>query len=162
MFQQVSDLWPYLVASLNFAISLVVSGHAVIYKRDTRASIAWVGVIWLVPFVGAFLYVAFGINRIRRRAQSLRTDQPQLKVAAATCACPRELIRESLGVGNAHLEGLINLVGDVTDRPLFHGNRVVPLRNGDEAYPAMLEAIGQRRIHGGTHRSEAEGDGVGR
>ena len=41
----------------------------------------------------------------------------------------------------SHLRPLTKLVGDVTRRPLLAGNRVVPLVNGDQAYPAMLRAV---------------------
>jgi hypothetical protein len=34
---------------------------------------------------------------------------------------------------------------DVVDRPQLAGNRIEPLLSGDEAYPAMLEAIGRAR-----------------
>ena len=40
---------------------------------------------------------------------------------------------------------LARVVGGVVDRPLLSGNRIDPLVNGDEAYPAMLEAIQQAR-----------------
>src|SRR5690606_22308968 len=45
-----------------------------------------------------------------------------------------------------NLVRLAELVGRLTDWPLMEGNRIEPLRNGDETYPAMLEAIrGARR-----------------
>ncbi len=50
-------VWPYVVAVLNLILSVVASGHAVLSKRDTRAAIGWVGVIWLAPFLGVMLYV---------------------------------------------------------------------------------------------------------
>jgi hypothetical protein len=37
-----------------------------------------VGVIWLAPLFGLLLYVWLGINRIERRARSLRTERPRL------------------------------------------------------------------------------------
>jgi cardiolipin synthase len=53
---------------LHVLVALVVSGHAVLSKRDTRAAAGWVGVIWLAPLVGVMLYIWLGINRIERRA----------------------------------------------------------------------------------------------
>jgi cardiolipin synthase len=35
----------------------------------------------------------------------------------------------------------VRLVGEVTQRPLVAGNRFMPLVNGDQAYPAMIDAI---------------------
>ena len=73
------EVWPYLVTALDLAIALAASGHAILYKRDARSAVAWVGFIWLVPFLGALLYVLLGVNRIRRRARSLRAGRPHPK-----------------------------------------------------------------------------------
>ena len=64
-----------LLTLLPFAVLLVATlaaGHALLYKRDTRAVIAWVGLIMLVPLAGAILYWMLGVNRVRRRAVALR------------------------------------------------------------------------------------------
>ena len=66
MLDQVREFWPYVAVLLNVVMSFVASGHAVLSKRDTRAAIGWVGIIWLAPVLGALLYVWLGINRIER------------------------------------------------------------------------------------------------
>ena len=66
--EQLLDYWPHLCfVALTATISIAASAHAVLTKRDTRAAIAWVGLIWLTPLLGSLLYVWLGINRIRRR-----------------------------------------------------------------------------------------------
>ena len=47
---------------LALVMSLVASGHALLYKRDSRAAALWVALTWFVPIVGALLYFVFGIN----------------------------------------------------------------------------------------------------
>lgn len=141
MLNQVREVWPYVAALLNVVISLVASGHAVLSKRDTRAAIGWVGIIWLAPAIGVLLYVWLGINRIERRARFLRSDRTRPGLSSGLRQCPERLLDETLGPDGAHLKSLVTLVGDVTRRPLLNGNRVVPLVNGDQAYPAMIQAI---------------------
>src|SRR5262245_30838756 len=53
----------WLVISIGgwIFISGWASGHAILVKRDPRAAIGWTGLIWLVPFVGALLYLLLGI-----------------------------------------------------------------------------------------------------
>ena len=135
------DLWPYAVALVNLVRALGTSLHAVVYKRETRAVIAWVGLIWLAPLVGALLYILFGVNRIRRQAQALRAGRGRAVSAPLQQACAREDVARVLGVEGTNLQSQVHLVGRVTDRPLLAGNHVTCLVNGDEAYPAMLEAI---------------------
>jgi hypothetical protein len=74
--------WPYFATLLNVLFCLLAAGHAVLTKRDTRATIGWVGVIWLAPVLGVLLYVWLGINRIERRARSLRAERPRLGPSA--------------------------------------------------------------------------------
>src|SRR4051812_3944082 len=63
---------------LAFAISAVLaaalaSGHAIIYKRDSRSAAIWVLVVWLLPAVGALAYAVLGVNRVQRRAVRMRS-----------------------------------------------------------------------------------------
>ena len=68
------DVWPYVAGSLSVLLQIIVFGHVVLTKRDTRAAAAWVGLVWLVPVIGSVLYGVFGINRIRRHAAELREE----------------------------------------------------------------------------------------
>src|SRR3974390_1073667 len=87
-------VWHLVFAALAVVISLVASGHAVLHKRDSRAAIAWVGFIWLVPLVGAVLYFIFGVNRLRRRAALLRADLERFRADTNPLEClPEELPR---------------------------------------------------------------------
>ncbi len=141
--EQVLEYWPHIVAGLDVVLALVASGHAVLSKRDTRAAIGWVGVIWLAPLLGVLLYLWLGINRIERRARSLRADRPRLEPSAGLGECRAEVSEQGGALAGTPLEPLVKLVRDVTRRPLLAGNQVTPLINGDQAYPAMLQAIEQ-------------------
>lgn len=139
--------WPYLFTVLYFGTAAAASAHVVLFKRDVRGAVAWAGLIWLSPFVGAALYTMFGINRIKRRATRLRTGGPEaddffpegarIPVARRRAASGADVAP----VRSRSLGGLQRFVGTVSRRPLTHGNRVTPLVNGDQGYPAMLEAI---------------------
>src|SRR5215472_9398416 len=130
--------WHLFFAGLAVGISALASGHAVLFKRDSRAAIAWVGFIWLVPLVGAVLYFVFGVNRLRRQAALLRAHVEPYQAPADNPECPPEALHRHLPDSAAHLAGLARLVGQVVQRPVLPGNQVEPLLNGDQAYPAML------------------------
>lgn len=114
------------------------SGHAILVKRDPRAAIGWTGLIWLVPFVGALLYLLLGINRVERRAHRLRKRAARYRGGSAERRENRGLLDESFPPAAMQLA---NFVGRVTRQPLLGGNSIRTLRNGDEAYPEMLGAI---------------------
>jgi cardiolipin synthase len=137
--------WQLALAGLALLLSVVASGHAVLYKRDSRSAIAWVGFVWLVPLLGAVLYFIFGVNRLRRQAAVLRENLQRYRAhTQETEFSPEELHRHLEG-HTGHLHVLARVVGGVVQRPLLPGNRLEPLLNGDETYPAMLEAISQAR-----------------
>src|SRR5918996_741793 len=72
----VAESWPVVAGGLTVGLSLLASAHVILYKRDSRAAVAWVGLIWLAPVVGAGLYVLLGVNRIKRRAVARRPLRP--------------------------------------------------------------------------------------
>lgn len=45
--------------------------HALLYKRDSRAAFGWIVVCVLFPLAGPIIYVFFGLNRARGRAQRM-------------------------------------------------------------------------------------------
>jgi cardiolipin synthase len=130
--------WPHLAAGFSFLAALLASIHAVLNKRDSRAAALWLGFIWLLPAVGPVLYIALGVNRIRRHAQSLRIGRGSRdgipKPIPHNMGEPHRLEAE-------HLRMLAHVVDRVATRPLVAGNHIQALVNGDETYPAMLAAV---------------------
>ncbi|HEX4148969.1 MAG TPA: PLDc N-terminal domain-containing protein, partial [Pirellulales bacterium] len=139
------DFWPHIAAALAAILAVSASAHAVLHKRDTRAAIAWVGVIWLAPVLGSLLYVWLGINRIRRKARQLRADPTHAPRRSEEDACSEEVIDTTLADKGQHLRELVRMGGALTKRPLLAGNCIEPLVGSNEAYPAMLAAIDSAR-----------------
>ncbi|MEJ2696344.1 MAG: phospholipase D-like domain-containing protein [Candidatus Sulfobium sp.] len=145
MLERIADIWPYVASTLALLVTVLASGHVILYKRDTHAAVAWVGLIWLLPVFGAVLYLLLGINRIRRRARSLRGERrghttpvvvrPEFTGARGLAAVPP----------GDHYPDLVRLVDVIVQKPVLEGNNVLPLVNGDEAYPAMIKAAGEAR-----------------
>jgi cardiolipin synthase A/B len=139
------EAWQWLFAGLGMLLSIVASGHAVLYKRDSRAAIAWVGFVWLVPLIGPVLYFMFAINRVRRRASVLRSSFERYQAHPTPDQCSPEDLHRHLPGHTGHLQMLARVVNNVVERPLVPGNQIEPLINGDEAFPAMLDAIQKAR-----------------
>ncbi|MDF2619373.1 MAG: phospholipase D/Transphosphatidylase [Xanthobacteraceae bacterium] len=134
-----SEYWPHITLVASTAIGIVAAIHAAMTKDDVRAAIGWVGVILLSPFVGAFLYLVAGINRIRQSAAGRRRasqdrrrhhDHPPIAIAFSPS-----------------LSAMKRLGDRVAAFPLTTGNAVELLDSGDAAYPAMLDAIRSAKRH---------------
>ena len=141
MWHFIYTFWPYFVAGFGLLLSLVAGGHAIIYKRDSRAAVGWVGLIWLAPFIGPLLYVLLGINRIHRKAAGIRGEECEHVAPMEAFACSLTDLADRLPDGRKHLTGIARLSEQLTQLDLLKGNRVDVLCNGDEAYPAMIDAI---------------------
>jgi cardiolipin synthase len=126
--------WPHLAAGFGLLACLLASSHALLQKRDTRAATIWLGVIWALPALGPLLYLALGVNRIRRRAI-------QLGVHKAWSRAVPENLGEPEPEGAEHLKHIARVVSRVASQALTAGNQIEPLVNGDAAFPAMLVAI---------------------
>ncbi|MEX2172901.1 MAG: cardiolipin synthase [Pirellulaceae bacterium] len=136
-----STVWPYVLASVHVVLTLVASGHVVLTKRDPRAAIGWVGIIWLTPIMGTILYIVLGVNRIRRKARQLRRGRGQRHSSAERDGVSPETIQQILGSEAEHLSALTGYVRKLTGLPLLDGNRVEPLQGGRATYDAMFAAI---------------------
>ena len=120
----------FLLLALHLCISVITTIHVLLHKRNVHSAIGWIGLAWLSPFVGAFLYFCFGINRVQRRAQILRR--------------PARKTRGQSGPGAQSTDPFANLsatVGTITRQDLASATISLPLKDGDDAYPQMLAAI---------------------
>src|SRR5450756_2640846 len=131
---RLSQFWPHFAAGFDVVACLLASSHALLLKRDTRAATIWIFIIWMIPALGPLLYLTLGVNRIRRHAIKLGVHK--------TFSRP---VPEDLGEpehdGAEHLKHIARVVSRVVAQPLTAGNKIEPLVNGDEAFPAMLAAI---------------------
>lgn len=130
----------FTVAS-DIVIAIVASAHVILTKRDTRATIAWVGLICFTPLIGAILYVLLGVNRIQRRARLLRSSHQRPEPSEHQDTCPQNILDDTFGPNGAHLLSLVTLGNKIAKKPLLAGNQILPLLEGDQAFPAMIQAI---------------------
>jgi len=124
--------WGELAALAHVAIALAVTVHVLLNKRNIGASISWMGIAWLSPFVGGILYYALGVNRVKRRALRLRRERSHMFLVD-------EVAPDAPEAGP--LTPLEYAIGRLTGLSAESGNAVSLVRNGDKTYPAMLEAI---------------------
>ena len=129
--------WLYLAGWL--VLGGWAGAHALMYKRDPRSTTIWLLVSFTFPFVGPWLYWRFGINRIERRKLHRLSRRAHGLPPPDFVFDPKHERQRDQAVG--HLANLRTVADRVTRMPLLPGNTVVPLHNGEQAYPRMLEAI---------------------
>lgn len=138
--------WRHIITPVAIAIlylfSILAACHILLKKRDPRGSLGWIAVCFGFPGIGVLAYLLFGINRVKTRGQDwASTGMWDLTLSAADK-------EEALEKASHHdLENIPafhqikNVADTVTKKNLVGGCHVSPLYNGEEAYPAMVEAI---------------------
>lgn len=149
--------WPFLILTVVAATAAVV--HVLLFKRDPRSAAYWVALVALVPLLGAVLYFLLGINFIRRRARFYRDIA---EPAAAAKAGQTVTGVAPTSVDTEEHSGLAVSLDRISRFGFITGNRVEIYRNGDEAMPAMIEAIrtAKNSVTLGTYIFEARGVGA--
>ena len=159
------EFWHRLDASLQWLLLLVevvvvvaALGHVILRKPDPRAAAFWAVIIAFVPLFGGILYGIFGINSLRRRGREYRTSSPlgRDRVAGKVPANQFQRVPELTS-----LRGLATTLSRLSRYEFTVGNCITVLRNGDEAMPAMIEAIRQAKtsVTLGSYIFEATGIG---
>ena len=122
--------WVILAAYQVVAIAVTI--HVLLRQRNVRTALGWIGIAWFSPILGGFLYYAFGINRVARRAVKLeRPGSARVRSPAIECLQSK---LPNIGL-------LAEMGFEISGHPVIGGNRVCVLHGGDIAYPAMLSAI---------------------
>lgn len=136
-----------IMSGLAIGLAVVSSVHALTSKRDPKASIGWIAVCILIPFGGPFLYYLLGINRVRTRAEKLQ-HRSAIHDADAEVAWDKHAIRSLSDtdiLNRIENPEIVHVSDLITKRNLIGGNLIEVFNNGEEAYPAMLDAIENAR-----------------
>ena len=150
-----------ILVALHLALALFSAGHALLNKRDPRAAFGWIAICLTFPLAGPFIYFIFGVNRIATKAHELHgrkffslppgSERPHFE--------PQFLLDEYNLPEDYVVPARIS--NAVTGYPLARGNLVLPLFNGEEAYPEMLKAIDAacERVYLSTYIFESDKTG---
>jgi cardiolipin synthase len=139
-----------------FSISLMI----VFENRNPVKTLAWLLVILFVPVAGVIIYIFFGRNYRKKKIYSKKNLDDISRLAASVNRqvemLPEVLADESEAVKSK--EHLIHLMLRNNRSLLTLDNTIELLINGDEVFPAMLEAIrsAQDYIHLEFYRIEPD------
>ncbi|MFT5471584.1 MAG: cardiolipin synthase [Verrucomicrobiales bacterium] len=139
-FQQLLDwigsFWgSVLFLTCHIVVAATVSWDALFRKTRPSSTLLWMTFVWTTPILGTAFYVMFGVNRVARRAARDREDLSRKKLEGEPETSPP-------GFWPDRMQALARLINHDAAWKLTPGNRFEPLFNGEEAYPAMLSAIG--------------------
>jgi cardiolipin synthase len=140
---EVVSQWAYWA---GIAFAFVLLPFVLLSKRVPQAKIAWILGIFGFPWVGAFLYLTLGRNRLKRKVVVLQRRRVQrfaevdrllqqcaVTPGAAECIAPVATVAEEAGSSRAPRA--------------VPGNEFTLLASGPDAYASAREAITEARHH---------------
>ena len=147
----------WLALTLQVALGLLCAWHALLTKRDPRSALAWIGISLLLPLGGPVLYFLFGVNRIRTRARRLGGRLPL--PLQFDYEQPDDADLAEPATGDAPDSPIARASARISRRACLPGNTIRRLYNGEQAYPAMVEAIrsAERYVYLSTYIFGARG-----
>ncbi|MFT7581015.1 MAG: cardiolipin synthase [Myxococcota bacterium] len=138
----------WIMLGLLVAQLVVIFGVVLQERRQPVATIAWVLAVLLIPFLGAFLYLLFGVR------PSIKRNKRALLIAERTAQllADHEVMRKaSQGIPDALLEprtqALVTLGVNSGDAVVSDENHGTILPGAGPFYTAMLEAIADAKHH---------------
>lgn len=168
-----SHPWAILFAALHVLCFLLVCGHCLVRRRQPNSTFLWMFVTWTIPGFGAFLYLCFGVNRVPNKGfikheSDLRLLAERRALEAAMNASPMAHVHHLRHTARGeptrehHREFMRAMGAMLPDHYLLGGNRIDPLITGNEAFPAMLNAIQGAKHHINLQSFIIGNDRVGR
>lgn len=141
-------VWLALIG--HFALILTTTSHALLNKESSRSTFGWIGFILYAPYVGALAYWLFGVNRVRTRSKRL-SEQAGIERGVLQRLYPEHAEHQQHSEeAREHFDAaewqMLQIGKALTRVPLSPNNRVLPLHNGEEAYPVMLDAIRRAKV----------------
>jgi cardiolipin synthase A/B len=111
-------------------LAVLAAGHALLNKRDSKSAFGWIALCIILPLAGPVIYLLFGINRVRSRAQR----EYLTKVS-------RDSLQTIHDPEDTHFRPLSTVGETLTRKGLSACTSLEILENGEQLYPAMVEAI---------------------
>ena len=135
--------WELAAIGLDLAAVIGCTWHVLLNKRGP-AAVLWIVLLLAVPLIGAGTYIAFGVNRLGRRATwkelrnlDLRDELPPLVPKSGPF---RELPAEASPLPSS-LDPFAMTLANLGRYRSVGGNSIEAFVGGDAWYPAVLEAI---------------------
>jgi cardiolipin synthase len=142
MFTGISALTLFLV---EWVLRLVLVVHVIMRRRPVSISLAWLAVLVFVPFVGLFLYLLVGENRLgRRRLKAWERLTKGLEERAVSLWRKEHAATEEFDRSWGHIA---RFGAAITGIPPLSGNRLSLLGDSEQMLNSLIRDIDQARSH---------------
>ena len=137
--QPTLDLPAILIAIAHWTIIVILSLRVMVRRRPVGVSLAWLAVIYSLPFLGGVLYLMFGENRLGQRRAEERAKMVGYVQAWLRTLCTGELRAAVSKVDVA--EPVANHVERMMGVPPLAGNKLQLLSDTEAIFDSLIADI---------------------
>lgn len=142
-----SELWFLSHAGWWLLADALIIGlllpKVILQRRDTRATLAWVVVIILSPWLGLLMFWLFGTVRLRLRRRKRRRIEQKLAPALQPLTHGRSPVMPAHG----RTGSVVRLAANLDAQGPLGGNEVTIFRDGASTFDAIEQEIVAARDH---------------
>ncbi|MEL7586758.1 MAG: cardiolipin synthase [Prolixibacteraceae bacterium] len=152
MFSFFPELGLHVQGVINIVYLLTVIFIATLIVLENRSpikTISWILVLILLPFAGIIIYLFFGQEYRKKKMFSRKGLHDLEKLRKLTQSQLDQLPKNYAALSDKifHKKRLMNLMLANSNALLSDDNEVKILRNGEQAFPAIFQAIEEARHH---------------
>lgn len=143
--------WSLLLSNLLLVLYLLtiiaITFNIVLENRNPVRTLAWIGVLVFVPFIGLLFYLYFGVN-YRKVKMFSRKGLGDMKWLQYMSEDQKQRIKKTEFIQKEDLEEvrkLMTLLLNNSKALLTRCNKVEILNSGSETFPAIFKALGEAR-----------------
>ena len=135
-----------VLAAGHLLLAAVFSFDVLLHKHRPVSAVLWLAAVWAFPYIGALLYLVFGVDRVQRGGEERKASKALVRERAAQRPAFEKLVIDFDDGGDDPLERAASHILRGTDpavpaNRVLRGNHVEFLIDGDQFYPALIEAI---------------------
>ncbi len=140
--------WVIILEIVYLLLLLLVILRVLYDTRSSTKALAYILFIIFVPIGGVLFYFSFGVNYRKRKLYSkkIKVDEPLKLHIRNKMNAYAEQIRQS-GMIAEKYQTLTTFIRNSGNSPLTANNEVKLLINGEEKFPALLQAIANAKSH---------------
>jgi len=141
--------WATILLVTGYALSAAVAILIISENRTPAKTLAYLLLLFVLPYIGVLIYFVFGENYRKRKLYKrklIRDARSMEAFSAYLVRFTKEAIREYREVIGYNVP-LVRMLLRESRVPLTINNEVKLLINGEEKFPAVLEALHNARHH---------------
>ena len=156
--------WLLLSEIIYIAIVVMVALRIIYDTRSHVKTLAYLLLVIFVPVFGIFFYFSFGINYQKRKIYTkklIEDEHLRAKLYNDMLQSSKDILAQSSPEVQSSRELAVLLFRDIKS-PLTGNNKVRVLNNGENKFPAVLEALREAKDHIHIEYYIYEDDEIGR